>query len=190
MPYLLPPPRIRSRRSLGIIALPQGGGIRRAPIQIVREPILQTITSPLPVESPISAPPAGTPATPAIGTGANYAGTPVPVGFPTNQFFVSNDGSVWEYSQAQGGWINTGTPYNVGASASPQAAAASTQAAAVPASSAPVVNITTPATPSAYQGVLDWLGQSTLISSVPNWVLVLGAGLVALKVSRGSEGRR
>lgn len=173
---------------MGILVLPQDViGQRRTPIQIVREPILRTITPALPVESPISAPPAATPL-PAIGTGANYAGTPVPIGFPTNQFFVSNDGSVWEYSQAQSAWMNTGTPYNVGTSVPPPAAAASTQAAAAPASAAPVVNITTPATPSAYQGVLDWLGQSTLISAVPNWVLVLSAGLVALKVSRGGSG--
>jgi hypothetical protein len=177
--YLLPQ-RVRTRRNLGIVMVPQNVIDRpRTPIQIVREPIPRT--PPLPVESPVSAP----------GTGANYAGTPVPVGFPTNQFFVSNDGSVWEYSQAQGGWINTGTPYNVSAPSSSAALPAAGSSAASPASAAaPVVNITTPAQESTYQTILDWLGQSTLISSVPNWVLVLGAGLVALKISRGSESRR
>jgi hypothetical protein len=40
--------------------------------------------------------------------------TPVPSGFPTNQFFVNTDGSVWEYGA--NGWFNTGTPYNTAAS--------------------------------------------------------------------------
>lgn len=52
-------------------------------------------------------------------------GTPVPSNFPTNQFFVNTDGSVWEYGT--NGWFNTGTPYNTGAS-SPASPVTSTSA--------------------------------------------------------------
>jgi hypothetical protein len=196
------------------IATNGGVPIARSPIRIVTE------QPQLPVESPITAPtvapvsnvirvfpmpsplpptplpvqPVPAPAPPAVAapqpTGATNAGTPVPVGFPTNQFFVSNDGSVWEFSQAQGTWINTGTPYNVGPSAVSPTPAAVPAGAVSPAASTQPVNVTVApaATESAYQSVLDWLSQSTLISSVPNWILVLGAGLLALKISR--EGRR
>jgi hypothetical protein len=80
-------------------------------------------TTPPPVIIPQAPPPAS-------GTGPGAAapppsanpGTPVPAGYPTNQFYVNNaDGSVWEYSASKGGWINTGTPYNVGAPPSPAA---------------------------------------------------------------------
>lgn len=188
--YLQPPQTRATRRlaalgkyaRLGIIQLPADGGIRTAPIQIVREPISRRITPPIPVESPISAP--------VPSSGATQAGTPVPVGFPTNQFFVSPDGSVWEYSQAQGNWINQGTPYNVGAAA-PGATTTPVPADTSAATPAPINVNVAPAVPagSSYQGVLDWLGQSTLISSIPNWVIVAGAGIVALKISR-EGGRR
>src|SRR6266850_8445319 len=69
------------------------------PLPIVRPPI------PIPV-----------PVAPIVVTpGASTAGTPVPPSYPTNQFFVAPDGSVWEYSSSSGKWFNTGTPYNTGA---------------------------------------------------------------------------
>jgi hypothetical protein len=62
------------------------------------------------------------------------AGTPVPVGFSVNSPFIASDGSQWEYSTAQGVWINVGTPYNLAApsaatpTATPTVANASTAA--------------------------------------------------------------
>jgi hypothetical protein len=34
---------------------------------------------------------------------------------------------------------------------------------------------------SPYQSILTWLSQATLLSPVPNWVMVAGIGFVALK---------
>lgn len=51
-------------------------------------------------------------------TAANVSGTPVPVGYPTNQIYVEPGGAFWEFSAASGVWKNVGTPYNVGGSAS------------------------------------------------------------------------
>lgn len=72
------------------------------------QPVPKGIISP---GAPIAVGPA--PYTPPPSSSTN-AGTPVPSNFPTNQFFVNSDGSVWEYGAS--GWFNTGTPYNNGAS--------------------------------------------------------------------------
>jgi hypothetical protein len=52
-------------------------------------------------------------------TQVSVAGTPVPVGFPTNQIFMAPDGSQWVYSTAQGIWLNEGTPFNLSAASNP-----------------------------------------------------------------------
>lgn len=110
-------------------------------------------------------PPGGPQTPPALST------SPVPANFPTNQLYVAPDGSFWEYSQAQGQWINTGTPYNVGA---PVAAPG---AATTPAP-APVTVVTPAAAPvpttSAYQSVIDFATQSTLLPPIPNWLVGVG----------------
>lgn len=111
--------------------------------------------------------PTGGPQTPpALGT------SPVPANFPTNQLYVAPDGSFWEYSQAQGQWINTGTPYNVGAPIA--AAPAPTTPTSAP---APVTVVSAPApvpTSSPYQSVIDFATSSTLISGIPNWLVGVG----------------
>lgn len=50
-------------------------------------------------------------------TAANVSGSPVPVGYPTSSIYVDSNGGFWEYSAAQGTWLNVGTPYNVGGTA-------------------------------------------------------------------------
>jgi hypothetical protein len=57
---------------------------------------------------------------------SSVAGTPVPVGFPTNQIFVNTDGSQWVYSAAQGTWVDVGVPYNLSAASPPPSASTST----------------------------------------------------------------
>jgi len=113
---------------------------------------------------------------------ASNTGTPVPGNFPTNQIFVNTDGSQWIYSTSQTKWISAGTPVNVNAGSS--AASSTTPAAQTP---APVTAAVDPSQVSAaaaapatsdYQSVLDWLGQSTLISGIPNWAIALGGGLL------------
>lgn len=137
----------------------------------------------------------------------------MPAGFPTNQFYVAPDGSVWEYSVSSNSWFNTGTPYMQPGSA--PATATSPVPAGYPTSSAytdangniwtwngsqwaisgsvqtggaitpttpPVsVTVTPTSTDTGYQAVLDWLTQQTLISSLPNW-LVLAGGALAYKM--------
>lgn len=119
------------------------------------------------------------------------AGTPVPPGFPTNQFYVAPDGSVWEYSVSSNSWFNTGTPYNVnapgGGATAPTPAATTDSGASQPPVS---VTVSTPASESGYQSILDWLTQQTLISGFPNWTILAG-GALAYKMffASGSSGR-
>src|ERR1700758_76588 len=122
------------------------------------------------------------PAAPAL-----YAGTPVPVTFPTNQYYVNTaDGSVWEYSASAGTWLNTGVPYNVNA---PTPAATAAQNAAAQAATTTPTTTTAPisatiapdlTTGTSYQSILDWLSQNTLAASlgfnIPNFVVVIAVG--------------
>jgi len=130
------------------------------------------VPNPIPTPSPPPVPAAAAPT----------AGTPVPPGYPTNQFFVAPDGSVWEYSQTAGNWFNTGTPYSTGATPSnpstPTAGINTASAAPSP------VNLTVTPAPisSGYQAILDWLTQTTLVSPVPNWIVAAGVGFVGWKM--------
>jgi len=128
----------------------------------------------------------------------------VPAGFPTNQFFVNSDGSVWEYSQTAGTWVNTGTPYNVGQSATQlqtaaqqaAAAAAAQQATTTPTTATtPVSTTVVPSVTDTYSSIVAWLSQTDLLSSfglnVPNGLVVLGAGLLVFFMTQsGGRGRR
>lgn len=121
---------------------------------------------------------------------SSTTGTPVPAGFPVNQFFVAPDGSVWEYSAASKTWMNTGTPYNVGGGGGGTPTSSSGGSGSGSAPSQPVsVTVNAPAASSGgYQAVLDWLTQQTLISGIPNWVIAGGGVLLAYKM--GSGGKR
>jgi hypothetical protein len=133
---------------------------------------------------------------------ATYPNTPVPVTFPTNQYYVNTaDGTVWEYSASAGTWVNTGVPYNVNAPTPAQTAAAN--AAAQAATTTPTI-ATTPVsttiapdltTGTSYQSILDWLSQNTLAASigfnVPNFVVVIAVGGAVLWIMRQPKtGRR
>jgi hypothetical protein len=82
-------------------------------------PVAPIVRLPMPPPMPVIGPPSVRPIItgpytnlPAsTTTNPSTAGTPVPVGFPTNQFYVAPDGSVWEYSTSSNSWFNTGTPY-------------------------------------------------------------------------------
>lgn len=117
---------------------------------------------------------------------SSTTGTPVPAGFPVNQFFVAPDGSVWEYSAASKTWLNTGTPYNVGAPAAPTPTPGSSSAS-TPAQPVSVTVNTPAASSGGYQAILDWLTQQTLISGIPNWVIAGGGVLLAYKMSSGGK---
>lgn len=160
--------------------------IVRPPISILPYPVPKPVMPVLPYRPPTPAPPV----TPAVNTG-----TPVPTNFPTNQFYVANDGSVWEFGS--GKWFNTGTPYSAPGASSPAPSPAPTPA---PVSSTPVVTSSgggTTSSPvnvavtsdSGYQTILDWLPQRTLIGSVPNWAVVAGVGFLGWKIFSGKGGR-
>jgi hypothetical protein len=149
-----------------------------------------------PPPSPIShaGPPTGGDVPPVFNPNA---GTPVPAGFPTNQIFVNADGSFWEWSPSQSKWVNVGTPYGTGASATPPAPPPSPNggSTAPPAAgAAPPVSITTPpaVASSGYQAILDWLEKDSLASSIgfsaPNWIVAGGAVLLGYKFL-GKTGR-
>jgi hypothetical protein len=199
-----------------------GTGIRTfapAPISTVNRPIVSTPTplpqpSPAPVSQnpvqiirpvgPIYAPrppilPARPPAAPTPAPPINVnAGTPVPAGYPTSQIFVNTDGSFWEYSSALAKWINTGTPYNTGASATPPAppptSSGASSAAPAGTTAPPPVNVSVASASSGYQEIFDWLQQDTLLSSIgfagiPNWIAAGAGALLLYKVSSGGGKR-
>jgi hypothetical protein len=91
-------------------------------------PPVSSQTSPTPqVTAPATPPPSsvyvssgGGTASPGFATSRSspqqVAGTPVPIGFPTDSVFINqSDGSQWEYSSSQGSWISVGSPYNLSA---------------------------------------------------------------------------
>jgi len=171
--------------------VPNGSGIIPRPpiVPVVEKPTPIVSAPPRPMPRPILDLPQTVKPTGAIVPAAN-AGTPVPSGYPVNQFYVATDGSVWEFTG--GKWFNTGTPYSApGATASasspaPAPSAPDASAGSTSAPSAPVnVSVTSD---SGYQTILDWLPQSTLLSFAPNWA-VLGVGALAAWKLFGKGGR-
>lgn len=56
---------------------------------------------------------------------------------------------------------------------------------------APVdVSVSTPAASSGYQDILNWLSENTLISSVPNWAVAGGVGLLGIALMSMGKGKR
>jgi hypothetical protein len=139
----------RRRRGLGAtVSLPLLS--LRSAVQLRANPFPNGV--PVASGGPVSASPylnqpSATPIPSPTASTSVYAGTPVPSNYPTNQFFVNSDGSVWEYSAASGTWIDTGTPYNVGAGAASAAPAASSGAVAAPAASTTTTAVSTDGTP-------------------------------------------
>jgi hypothetical protein len=149
----------------------------------------------------LAAPSAPTPGTTSstASSGAQIAGTPVPVGYPTTSPYFDIYGNTWNFNAATGTWVETA-----------QAAAATN----ILASGAGTVPVGTPdnapytdangntwtynsatgqwqetalATASdSYSSILSWLTQSSLLSPVPNWALVAGLGFIALKMMHPS----
>lgn len=161
--------------------------------------------------APTAAPPLHTPApiaqpiVTAVAPTGTYAGTPVPIGFSTSQIFVDSNGHQWMYQNTSGTWLDATAAAQSAATASEQAQAA--QIAAATATSpqggpAPIL-VTSPtispslpqqggaispvsvsvSSGSSYADVLNWLGERTLLSFAPNWAVLAGVGLIALKLS-------
>jgi hypothetical protein len=50
------------------------------------------------------------PVTPTPPSGPAIPGSPVPVGYPTNEIFVDSSGNQWQFNAATGQWVNIGNP--------------------------------------------------------------------------------
>jgi hypothetical protein len=132
-------------------------------------------------------------------TGAITPYSPVPAGYPTNMLYTYTDGSVWQYNAASGGWIEIQGPSSTTSALSTSGVPVGTSTAA-PYTDAqgnvwtynPTTGqwaISSVASTSGYQSILDWLSTSTLISGVPNWIIAAGAGFAAIKLMNPSRGR-
>lgn len=141
--------------------------------------------------------------TPNASTAAQVSGTPVPIGYPTTAPYSDSYGNTWQFNPNTGMWIETaiGNPYTsqltaggggavAGAAGSPIPAGTSTAAPYTDASGNTWVYdpatgswqlASAAASSSPYSSILTWLSQSSLISPVPNWIIVVGVGFVALK---------
>lgn len=122
------------------------------------------------------------------------AGTPVPAGYNLNSVFIASDGTQWEYSTGQGKWINVGIPYNLNAASAPIPPAVTpvdTTAALTAGSGAAPVTIA-PAPPAdAWSSLINWLPETNLLPPVPNWILMVCFGFLALKFMQPAQtGRR
>ena len=163
-------------------------------------PIFANPTPPVPVPQnyiPTVAPVAGTPAaqapatqpnttpgitqaTTASGTTVSVATSPVPASQPTGTPFVNNDGSIWVYATATGQWTEAVPP---GASTANTYTDAngnvwSWGSTGWSMSGGSALSAT---------GISSWLTSSSIISSVPNYWLVAGAGFVALMMMKGKK---
>lgn len=160
------------------------------------------IRGPITYNPPVTAP-APSPTLPpvsALPSSAANAGTPVPVGYPTNQMFVDPNGGFWEFSSAQNQWVSVGTPYNTGAGGIPPAAptgstpSAPTSLTTPTTAPAPVSTVNVAAPSGTYQDILNWLEEDTLgatigFSSIPNWIVTAGALALAWRFSSGGKKR-
>ncbi len=192
---------------LGLVPLPNGGSSRgssyayRASPAIVtvpkgvlpapRPPIIVVGTRIYTPPVPVGVMPTPTPK-PAVPN--PNAGTPVPAGYPTNQLFVNSDGSFWEYGA--NGWVNVGTPYGTGASATPPAPPPSPAggSTAPPAGVAAPVSVSVAGPSTGYQEILDWLQKDSLLASlgfakIPNWVTAGGVAVLGYRLT-GKSGRK
>ena len=123
-------------------------------------------------------------------------GSPVPSGYPTSQIFVNTDGSFWQYSSTMAKWMNVGTPYNTGATATspapPPSSSGASSAAPTGTTAPPPVNVSIAPAANSYQEIFDWLQQDTLSSSIgfagiPNWIVAGGGALLLYKVTSGGK---
>jgi len=115
--------------------------------------------------------------------------SPVPPGYPTNQFYVAPDGTLWEYAAAQSQWIPIPSNYAAAAAAAAGATPATPQVTAALAPTAAPAQTVNVASSSGYSDILTWLQNSTLINGVPNWVIALGGAAVLFKIARPSGGK-
>lgn len=161
-------------------------------------PIVQSLSVP-----PISPSPAPTvfvnPATmmlPANQTAAVATTSPVPAGYNINATYTDGAGNIWAYNPNTGAWQAISGP---GASlVSPVPAGYPTTSTYTDSSgnvwaynnSVGSWQIAQAATTSRVANFTSWLESSSIISAVPNWALLAGAGLGMYMLTRGHKGGR
>jgi hypothetical protein len=178
------------------ITFQSSNGVTSSPsMPTTSTPVVATNTQPLPapVQStpPVSSQTTVTPTTTALPTPAPtgvaltsgaastaQAGTPVPVNWPTNQTYTDQNGYIWAYTPSMG-WqvsgIESGSP-------------AATAGAAIPTGTATAAGTTVDvSTGLDLSDVTTWLQEDTIVSSIPNFFFVAGAGVLALVLMKSGK---
>lgn len=161
---------------------------RQDPIFVYQPPPVSLQTTPTPVTQPTSPYPVSAVIT-SGGPGAQTAqgGTPVPVGWPTNQSYVDSSGNVWTYT-ATGGWqitatttaaqpITGGTPTGV-------ATPTSTTSTASPGTTIQVAADTT------VKDLTSWLQEESVFPGIQNFWVVAGVAGVGMLLWGAVGGKR
>jgi hypothetical protein len=106
-------------------------------------------------------------------TGVNV----VPANWPTNEPYTDASGNEWVYTG--NGWqiSSYGTGANPYTSAAAETAAMQQQAYGGYGAASGAPAAAAPASGGGYESILNWLSEETLISGMPNWLLVAAAGV-------------
>jgi len=147
-------------------------------------------TTPTPTTTPTTPAPTGV----AISSGGPaastaQAGTPVPVGTPTDQSYTDQSGNIWTFTPSAG-WQVTSSAADQAALAAANAAAASSAAAGSAGTVTPGTTVTVSTGNTMWQDITSWLQGSSFslgTFAVPNVLLVAGVGLAGLWLYSGKK---
>lgn len=113
------------------------------------------------------------------------AGTPVPVGYPTNEPYTDSNGNTWTYSTTAGWQITSTSSSQAALLAEEQSAAAAAATGTTTAAGTTSVSVSSG---TSWSDLTTWLQESTIISGLPNFFLVAGVGVVGLLIfTRGKK---
>lgn len=148
-----------------------------APQPVAATPTVSSQTSVTPTTTAL---PTATPTGVALTSGAAstaQAGTPVPVNWPTNQSYTDSTGYIWTYTVSTG-WQVTGIESGSPAATAPASAVPTATAAGTTVSVDSGFDIST---------LTTWLQEDTIVSSIPNFFFVAGAGVLALVMMKSGK---
>jgi len=105
------------------------------------------------------------------------AGTPVPVGWPTNQSYTDSSGNVWGFTQTAG-WTIIGT------------ASAANASGSTAGTSTPTTTITVGSSNTTVSDLTSWLQSETIVGGVKNFWVAAAAGALGLMLWGSMSKRR
>lgn len=149
--------------------------MRRTRPGFLPQPSSASQTGVTPTTTATSQPATGVALTSGAATTAQ-AGTPVPVGWSTSQSYTDSTGYIWTYSSADG-WQATGVEPGSTAAANYNSSA-STGTAGTTVSVNSGLDLST---------ITTWLDGQTIVSGIPNFFFVAGAGVVALLLMKSGK---